>query len=108
MESCWEIGTYGLGRERGKVVSRVGRKGGGGSQERRREGGREGREDTHTYERTVMKVGLVLKKNGHELVRLGPGRDCRKSVVVWEGRKGGREGGRREGRTHVVGERTDR
>ena len=87
-ESCWEVEENALGREGGKAGGWE--DGGGHRNELRREGGRE---DTHTYERTVMKVGSVLKKNGHELLRLGPGRDCRFAVVVWEGRgKGGREG----------------
>jgi len=70
------------------------------------EGGRKGRH-TETHERTVKKLGYVPKKNGHWKVRLGPGRDCRFSVFVFEGRRG-REGGRRRGgRMSLVSEAID-
>lgn len=36
--------------------------------------------DDNTRKLTVMKFGLVLKKKGHDVLRLGPGRDLRFSV----------------------------
>jgi len=76
----------------------------GGEGGRGREGGGHTRH-TRIHERTVMKFGSVLKKKGHDVVRLGAGRDFRFSVFVrGEGGRGGMEGKERTN----VGERSGR